>query len=66
MIRMIHTNRGKLFLLTLLLSLQGFAQKPYEANWKSIDSRPVPEWYTDAKFGIFIHWGPYSVPAFLR
>ncbi|OWW24589.1 alpha-L-fucosidase [Zobellia sp. OII3] len=66
MIRMIHTNRGKLFLLTLLLSLQGFAQKPYEANWKSIDSRPVPEWYTDAKFGIFIHWGPYSVPAFSK
>ena len=24
----------------------------------------VPEWYKDAKFGIFIHWGVYSVPAF--
>jgi alpha-L-fucosidase len=24
----------------------------------------VPEWYKDAKFGIFIHWGAYSVPAF--
>lgn len=36
----------------------------YEATWESIDSRPVPQWWCDAKFGIFIHWGPYSVPAF--
>jgi len=39
------------------------AQLKYEANWESIDSRPIPKWYTDAKFGIFIHWGVYSVPA---
>lgn len=39
------------------------AQKKYEATWSSIDSRPVPQWFTDAKFGIFIHWGLYSVPA---
>lgn len=39
------------------------SQQKYEANWKSIDSRPVPKWFTDAKFGIFIHWGLYSVPA---
>ncbi|MCG8502300.1 MAG: alpha-L-fucosidase, partial [Firmicutes bacterium] len=42
------------------------AQKVYEPNWESIDSRPIPEWYGDAKFGIFIHWGPYSVPAFSK
>lgn len=35
----------------------------YESNWKSLDQRPVPEWFEDAKLGIFIHWGPYSVPA---
>lgn len=35
----------------------------YEANWESIDSRPNPAWFSDAKFGIFIHWGVYSVPA---
>jgi alpha-L-fucosidase len=40
------------------------AAQRYEANWASIDSRPTPSWYTDAKFGIFIHWGVYSVPAF--
>jgi len=38
-------------------------QKKYAANWESIDSRPIPAWFTDAKFGIFIHWGTYSVPA---
>src|SRR5471030_1887974 len=40
------------------------AENRYAANWESIDRRPSPKWYTDAKFGIFIHWGVYSVPAF--
>ena len=38
--------------------------KHYEATWESIDSRPTPQWWSDAKFGIFIHWGVYSVPSF--
>jgi len=38
-------------------------QKRYEANWASLDTRPIPEWYENAKFGIFIHWGLYSVPS---
>jgi alpha-L-fucosidase len=45
----------------------GVASSPfaatYEAKWESLDKRPCPEWYLDAKFGIFIHWGVYSVPA---
>ena len=36
----------------------------YQNNWDSLDSRPVPSWFEDAKFGIFIHWGLYSVPAY--
>jgi alpha-L-fucosidase len=36
----------------------------YEPDWASIDQRPTPAWWSDAKFGIFIHWGVYSVPAF--
>lgn len=32
--------------------------------WEAIDARETPQWWRDAKFGIFIHWGPYSVPAF--
>jgi len=37
--------------------------KQYEPKWESLDSRPIPTWYDQAKFGIFIHWGVYSVPA---
>ncbi|TWT84459.1 Alpha-L-fucosidase [Planctomycetes bacterium CA13] len=37
-----------------------------EEQWQKIDSRPTPQWWRDAKFGIFIHWGPYSVPSFSK
>jgi len=36
----------------------------FQPTWESIDNRASPAWYSDAKFGIFIHWGVYSVPAF--
>ena len=39
-------------------------QGPYAADWDSLSRYKVPEWYRRAKFGIFIHWGVYSVPAF--
>jgi alpha-L-fucosidase len=45
-----------------LHSQQLFAQT-YQPTWQSLNSRPVPQWFTDAKFGIFIHWGLYSVPS---
>ena len=36
----------------------------YDATWESLEANyNVPEWFKDAKFGIFIHWGPYTVPA---
>ena len=35
----------------------------YEPTWESLDAHSVPEWYHDAKLGIFVHWGVYSVPA---
>lgn len=37
---------------------------PFQPNWDSLKNYKIPEWYQDAKFGIFIHWGAYSVPAF--
>ncbi|XP_061185892.1 alpha-L-fucosidase-like [Saccostrea echinata] len=49
-------------LVTLLTLLSTSCQK-YEPTWESIDSRPLPEWYDDAKIGMFIHWGVFSVPA---
>ena len=39
-------------------------QGPFRPDWESLTKYEVPEWYKDAKFGIFIHWGAYSVPAF--
>ena len=53
----------RLFILLLasLISFKPFAQN-YQPDWQSLDQRPVPTWFTDAKFGIFIHWGVYAVP----
>lgn len=36
----------------------------YEGNLESLNARPLPQWYDDAKFGIFIHWGVWAIPAF--
>ncbi len=36
----------------------------YESNWKSLKQHKTPEWFLDAKFGIYCHWGPYSVPEY--
>jgi alpha-L-fucosidase len=40
------------------------ANGPFYDDWDSLSQRKVPSWYRQAKFGIFIHWGLYSVPAF--
>ena len=37
---------------------------PFEPSWDSLSHQVCPDWYRDAKFGMFIHWGVYSVPAF--
>ena len=42
----------------------GIPVGPFKPSWESLEHHTVPEWYVDAKFGIFIHWGAYSVPAF--
>jgi alpha-L-fucosidase len=39
-------------------------QGPFQPTWESLKNYKVPAWYQDAKFGIFIHWGLYAVPAF--
>lgn len=50
-------------ILPLVLIATALNAQKYQTNWESIDSRPVPAWFSDAKFGIFIHWGVFSVPA---
>ena len=55
----------KPLILAVALSSAAFASaQPYEPTWASIDRRPTPAWFTEARFGIFIHWGTYSVPAY--
>ncbi len=39
------------------------ANPPDESGWEALDRRRIPDWFADAKFGIFIHWGVYSVPS---
>jgi alpha-L-fucosidase len=54
-------KRSILIAAAFIFPLTGFSQT-YQPNWESLDSRPVPQWFKDAKFGIFIHWGVYAVP----
>ena len=48
----------------LLIAFLGVSFADYTPDWPSLDSRPIPSWYNDAKFGIFIHWGVFSVPSY--
>src|SRR2546422_6443390 len=59
-------NCAILLLAGLGVAMTVGAQTTYQPTWDSLDKRPTPPWYTDSKFGIFIHWGVYSVPSFAR
>lgn len=43
---------------------RNIAAGPFAPTWESLLNYRVPDWFQDAKFGLFIHWGVYSVPAF--
>jgi len=43
---------------------QPATEKQYQPTSESLRTHKVPQWYEDAKFGIFIHWGVYAVPAY--
>jgi alpha-L-fucosidase len=56
-------NLFRIAILALLAKLvTPLNAQPYQPTWDSIDKRPTPPWFEDAKFGIFIHWGVYAVP----
>ena len=55
---------SSIIFLLVIVNQQVYAQERYQANWGSLKKYQVPDWFRDAKFGIFIHWGVYSVPAF--
>jgi alpha-L-fucosidase len=50
--------------LILVSALATIAAEPYQPTTESLRGHRVPQWFEDAKFGIFIHWGPYAVPAY--
>lgn len=54
----------KKFLVLLMFAVSSATAQNYQPNWASLDSRPVPQWFKDSKFGVFIHWGVYSVPGY--
>ncbi len=56
------TIKTNLFAFFVAMQVNTVAQT-YQPNWESLDKRPTPQWYSQAKFGIFLHWGIYSVPA---
>lgn len=58
------THAAALTLLVAFLSSERGCAARFEANWTSLDARPLPQWYDDAKIGIFVHWGVFSVPSF--
>ena len=52
-----------LYILAYMVVLN-LAAGEYQPTWDSLNSRPLPKWYDQSKFGIFLHWGVYSVPSF--
>ena len=58
------TNNLASFVALFALSWQVQCDTRYEPNWDSLDSRPLPSWFDEAKFGIFISWGLYAVPGY--
>ncbi|KAN0003338.1 hypothetical protein ACTFIZ_009500 [Dictyostelium cf. discoideum] len=54
----------KIIIFFILLLFNLIKSQQYGPTWDQINSRPLPGWYDDVKFGIFIHFGVYSVPAY--
>src|SRR3954466_13373531 len=52
------------FLILIILLYSMVNAQHYEANWASLNERKMPAWFHQDKFGIFIHWGVYSVPSY--
>jgi alpha-L-fucosidase len=61
--RMLFT--GVLFAAMALTPFRPYAAGTYQATWASVNKHTcAPEWFMDGKFGIYFHWGVYSVPAY--
>jgi len=56
-------KKQTLTLFLFLTVIPRLLAQPYQPHWESLNRRHTPNWFQDAKFGIFIHWGVYAVPA---
>lgn len=63
MLRYLH---GWMAIALFFLSAPRSTAQPYDTTWASLNQRPVPAWFAQEKFGIFIHWGVYAVPSYSR
>ena len=54
----------RILTIALLLCPLALRAQTVEPTWQSLNERPYPQWFADAKLGIFVHWGLYSVPAY--
>ena len=58
-----NMTRKLLFVCLMTLYLTGLNAQ-VQPTWESIEKRGYPQWFSDAKLGIFIHWGVYSVSSY--
>ena len=52
--------------LVIFICLITHSHGQYTPDWDSLDTRPLPDWYDEVKIGIFMHFGPFSVPGRLK
>ncbi|KAK3612044.1 hypothetical protein CHS0354_021727 [Potamilus streckersoni] len=57
-------NKAVAITVCWLILYLTIAEGKYYPTWESLDARPLPSWYDEAKIGIFIHWGVFSVPSY--
>lgn len=62
--KLIRQYKITLIILLLIGTANLTSAQKWTANWEQLRSRPYPQWFKDAKLGIFIHWGISSVPAY--
>ena len=51
-------------LIVVCIGVSCTLAEKYEPTWASLDSRPLPSWFDESKFGVMVVWGVYSVPSF--
>ncbi len=50
-------------MMVIVASKTDRVRRMFDSTWDSVSTRRLPQWFDDAKLGVFLHWGLYSVPA---